>query len=158
VPCPAEEGLGPVFRDHGTTCHTPALLISSHGNLISALPASSGTPQRSRPPAAPALFFPSADFVKRSLSGAGLRLRKTGAMLLMGKVEGQSMATKIKIEKRAISIDRWEVAMSEAIGRVVLLLFPAEGDVVPILLRPGQATKLGRDLQSAKFIPKPTVQ
>ena len=62
------------------------------------------------------------------------------------------------IEKAAITIDKWEVAMSEAVGGVALLLFPTEGDVVPIILRPSQATKLGHDLQSPKFIPKPTVQ
>ena len=71
---------------------------------------------------------------------------------------GQSMAAEIKSEKQAIAIDKWEVAMSEAVGGVVLLLFPTEGDVVPVILRPAQATKLGRDLQSPKFIPKPTVQ
>jgi hypothetical protein len=68
------------------------------------------------------------------------------------------MASKINIEKPAIAIDKWEVAMSEAVGGVVLLLFPAEGDVVPIILKPGQATKLGHDLQSPKFLPKPTIQ
>ncbi len=75
-------------------------------------------------------------------------------MLPRGK--GQQMAR--NIEKAAITIDKWEVAMSEVVGGVVLLLYPAEGDVVPIILRPAQATKLGHDLQSPKFIPKPTVQ
>jgi hypothetical protein len=68
------------------------------------------------------------------------------------------MAIEIKIEKQAISVDRWEVAMSEAVGGVVLLLYPAAGDVVPIILKPGQATRLGHDLQSPQFIPKPTFQ
>ena len=68
------------------------------------------------------------------------------------------MAIEIKIEKQAISIDKWEVAMSEQVGGVVLILYPAEGDVVPIILEPGQATRLGLDLQSPKFIPKPTFQ
>ncbi|MGX9148344.1 hypothetical protein [Mesorhizobium sp. 128a] len=64
----------------------------------------------------------------------------------------------LNIEKAVITIDKWEVAMSELVGGVVLLLFPVEGDVVPIILRPAQATMLGHDLQSPKFIPKPTVQ
>ena len=38
------------------------------------------------------------------------------------------MAIEIKIEKQAISIDKWEVAMSEQVGGVVLILYPAEGE------------------------------
>ncbi|TGQ27744.1 MULTISPECIES: hypothetical protein [unclassified Mesorhizobium] len=68
------------------------------------------------------------------------------------------MAIEIKMEKQVLAIDKWEVAMSEAVGGVVLILYPAEGDVVPIILKPGQATRLGHDLQSPRFIPKPSIQ
>lgn len=68
------------------------------------------------------------------------------------------MAIEIKMEKQVLAIDKWEVAMSEAVGGVVLILYPAEGDVVPIILKPGQATRLSHDLQSPRFIPKPSIQ
>lgn len=68
------------------------------------------------------------------------------------------MAIEIKMEKQVLAIDKWEVAMSEAVGGVVLILYPAEGEAVPIILKPGQATRLGHDLQSPRFIPKPSIQ
>ena len=48
--------------------------------------------------------------------------------------------------------------MSEEMGQVVLRMFPTAGEPFPVLLSPGQATRLGRDLQDPKFLPKPTVQ
>jgi len=104
-------------------------------------------------------------FQATSPSGAGLLLPKLAFAhrlrdAALGEIKrwGNPMAAEIKSEKQAITIDKWEVAMSEAVGGVVLLLFPTDGDVVPIILRPAQATKLGHDLQSPKFVPKPTVQ
>lgn len=64
----------------------------------------------------------------------------------------------IALEKRTIALQKWNVAMSEEMGQVVLLMFPTAGEPFPIVLSIDQATKLGHDLQSPKFIPKPTVQ
>ncbi|RWK12170.1 hypothetical protein [Mesorhizobium sp.] len=69
------------------------------------------------------------------------------------------MAEKITLSKEAIVLDKWSVAMSEELGGVVLLMFPAQGgDPIPFIMRPGQAVALGHDLQTFPEIRKPTVQ
>lgn len=64
----------------------------------------------------------------------------------------------IALAKRTIALEKWDVTMSEEMGQVVLRMFPTAGEPFPVLLSPGQATRLGRDLQDPKFLPKPTVQ
>jgi len=68
------------------------------------------------------------------------------------------MAEKITVSKEAIVLEKWSVVMSEELGGVVLLMFPAQGDPIPFIMRPGQAVTLGHDLQTFPEIRKPTVQ
>ncbi|PZV40218.1 hypothetical protein B5V02_01285 [Mesorhizobium kowhaii] len=64
----------------------------------------------------------------------------------------------IALAKRTITLAKWDVTMSEEMGQVVLRMFPTTGEPFPILLSPGQATRLGHDLQAPMFLPKITVQ
>ncbi|MDG4874162.1 hypothetical protein P9273_03495 [Mesorhizobium sp. WSM4935] len=68
------------------------------------------------------------------------------------------MAEKIAVSKEMLVLEKWSVVMSEELGGVVLLMFPAQGEPIPIIMRPAQAVTLGHDLQTFPEILKPTVQ